>query len=385
MFKRKKWKYLILDEAHMIKNWKSQRWQVGWGGPGRGEHGATVARGCARSWSRRMCHDAAAALKWSSDPSITAHSSLLLSLITPPFPTPTPADPAQLQLQAAPAHHGHPAAERPHGALVPHALPHAAGAHPNATLPCFGVAVGRWVGVLAGVRGAAEDCEARPGAACTLFRSGLWALQAEPSDPTPRLPGPGAALPVTAGAAPPGPRLLQVFASHAQFKDWFSNPLTGMVEGSAEVGGSVGLRWVCGWARVCGLKPRAVHRPGPPLPPPSSPPCMSFIAALYEQPLCPLSQMNRAIVERLHAVLRPFLLRRLKKDVEKQLPQKHEHVVYCRWAAGGGGLHVRLSSVRCSAVRWLQPSTLCSAGGCIPLLKPFQACACSPARSSVAA
>ncbi|KFM26869.1 Helicase swr1 [Auxenochlorella protothecoides] len=66
----------------------------------------------------------------------------------------------------------------------------------------------------------------------------------------------------------------QVFASHAQFKDWFSNPLTGMVEGSAE--------------------------------------------------------MNRAIVERLHAVLRPFLLRRLKRDVEKQLPAKHEHVVYCR-------------------------------------------------------
>ncbi|KAL4852636.1 Protein PHOTOPERIOD-INDEPENDENT EARLY FLOWERING 1 [Chlorella vulgaris] len=66
----------------------------------------------------------------------------------------------------------------------------------------------------------------------------------------------------------------QVFGSHAQFKDWFSNPLTGMVEGSAE--------------------------------------------------------MNRAIVERLHAVLRPFLLRRLKKDVEKQLPQKHEHIIYCR-------------------------------------------------------
>lgn len=27
MFKRKHWRYLILDEAHMIKNWKSQRWQ----------------------------------------------------------------------------------------------------------------------------------------------------------------------------------------------------------------------------------------------------------------------------------------------------------------------------------------------------------------------
>jgi SNF2 family DNA or RNA helicase len=66
----------------------------------------------------------------------------------------------------------------------------------------------------------------------------------------------------------------QVFASHAQFKDWFSNPLTGMVEGSAEY--------------------------------------------------------NKAVVERLHTVLRPFLLRRLKKDVEKQLPAKHEHVVWCK-------------------------------------------------------
>ena len=29
-------------------------------------------------------------------------------------------------------------------------------------------------------------------------------------------------------------------------------------------------------------------------------------------------------------MLRPFLLRRLKADVEKQLPQKYEHVVMCR-------------------------------------------------------
>eukprot|EP00890_Picochlorum_soloecismus_P002969 jgi/Picsp_1/3673/NSC_06510-R1_swr1 complex snf2 family dna-dependent atpase len=66
----------------------------------------------------------------------------------------------------------------------------------------------------------------------------------------------------------------QVFGSHAQFKDWFSNPLTGMVEGSAEY--------------------------------------------------------NKAIIQRLHSVLRPFLLRRLKKDVEKQLPAKHEHVIRCK-------------------------------------------------------
>ena len=38
----------------------------------------------------------------------------------------------------------------------------------------------------------------------------------------------------------------------------------------------------------------------------------------------------QALVERLHSVLRPFLLRRLKRDVEKQLPGKHEHIIKCR-------------------------------------------------------
>jgi SNF2 family DNA or RNA helicase len=39
---------------------------------------------------------------------------------------------------------------------------------------------------------------------------------------------------------------------------------------------------------------------------------------------------GQALVERLHGVLRPFLLRRLKSEVEKQLPGKKEHVVRCR-------------------------------------------------------
>ena len=38
----------------------------------------------------------------------------------------------------------------------------------------------------------------------------------------------------------------------------------------------------------------------------------------------------KAIVSKLHRVLRPFLLRRLKADVEKQMPGKYEHVVYCK-------------------------------------------------------
>lgn len=65
-----------------------------------------------------------------------------------------------------------------------------------------------------------------------------------------------------------------VFASHRDFKDWFVNPVTGMIEGN--------------------------------------------------------DVYNPDLVQRLHKVLRPFLLRRLKKDVDKQLPKKVEHVILCK-------------------------------------------------------
>lgn len=39
---------------------------------------------------------------------------------------------------------------------------------------------------------------------------------------------------------------------------------------------------------------------------------------------------TRQTVSKLHQVLRPYLLRRLKADVEKQMPAKYEHIVYCR-------------------------------------------------------
>ena len=39
------------------------------------------------------------------------------------------------------------------------------------------------------------------------------------------------------------------------------------------------------------------------------------------------------IIKRLHKVLRPFLLRRLKKDVESELPDKVEKVITCRMSA----------------------------------------------------
>ena len=65
-----------------------------------------------------------------------------------------------------------------------------------------------------------------------------------------------------------------VFASHDDFRAWFANPLAGTVEEGTAV--------------------------------------------------------NRQLVGRLHGVLRPFLLRRLKADVEKGLPPKSEAVVRCR-------------------------------------------------------
>lgn len=45
----------------------------------------------------------------------------------------------------------------------------------------------------------------------------------------------------------------------------------------------------------------------------------------YEQDL-----ETKKTVGKLHQVLRPYLLRRLKADVEKQMPGKYEHIVYCK-------------------------------------------------------
>lgn len=65
-----------------------------------------------------------------------------------------------------------------------------------------------------------------------------------------------------------------LFQSHAEFKNWFSNPLIGMAEGKLDI--------------------------------------------------------DDRLTARLHAVLRPFILRRLKADVERSLPSKVEHIVKCR-------------------------------------------------------
>ncbi|KAI9303969.1 SNF2 family N-terminal domain-containing protein [Cunninghamella echinulata] len=43
-----------------------------------------------------------------------------------------------------------------------------------------------------------------------------------------------------------------------------------------------------------------------------------------------MTEESRNAIQKLHTVLRPYLLRRLKLDVERQMPAKYEHVMYCK-------------------------------------------------------
>jgi len=65
-----------------------------------------------------------------------------------------------------------------------------------------------------------------------------------------------------------------VFRSRKEFAYWFSNPMSNMIEGNAS--------------------------------------------------------RNDDVIKRLHGIIRPFVLRRLKKDVETQMPGKFEHIVKCQ-------------------------------------------------------
>lgn len=49
----------------------------------------------------------------------------------------------------------------------------------------------------------------------------------------------------------------------------------------------------------------------------------------FNQSMNQSQSLNMMVVQRLQSILRPFLLRRMKKDVEKQLPEKIEHIVKC--------------------------------------------------------
>ncbi|CAF4346248.1 unnamed protein product [Rotaria socialis] len=43
----------------------------------------------------------------------------------------------------------------------------------------------------------------------------------------------------------------------------------------------------------------------------------------------PSTETNDSLIKRLDTIIRPFVLRRLKTNVEKQMPKEHEHIVMC--------------------------------------------------------
>jgi len=66
------------------------------------------------------------------------------------------------------------------------------------------------------------------------------------------------------------------------------------------------------------------------------------------------SKLSEELVKRLHSIMRPFVLRRLKKDVAKQLPGKYEHEVPCRLSRRQQLLYEEFmarSSTRCLMTR----------------------------------
>lgn len=54
------------------------------------------------------------------------------------------------------------------------------------------------------------------------------------------------------------------------------------------------------------------------------------VDSILEQNKQVLDQEDQEQISKLHKVIRPYLLRRLKRDVEKQMPLKYEHVEFCR-------------------------------------------------------
>ncbi|CEP12838.1 hypothetical protein [Parasitella parasitica] len=75
------------------------------------------------------------------------------------------------------------------------------------------------------------------------------------------------------------------FANLKEFQEWFSHPVDRMIENNTQQ---------------------------------------------QQQQQAGMDEESRAAIQKLHTVLRPYLLRRLKADVERQMPEKHEHIVYCR-------------------------------------------------------
>jgi E1A-binding protein p400 len=56
---------------------------------------------------------------------------------------------------------------------------------------------------------------------------------------------------------------------------------------------------------------------------------LDWFGGPIEKALQANQEVHSGLLRKLHEILRPFVLRRLKKDVEKQLPEKKEVIIKC--------------------------------------------------------
>ncbi|KAJ2414380.1 swr1 complex component [Coemansia sp. RSA 2530] len=140
------------------------------------------------------------------------------------------------------------------------------------------------------------------------------------------------------------------FAGLDRFREWFSQPLEKLLAVRPEIAAPVGR----------GTSEKVAFN------------TTSFLQGSGEAEGSSMALTTQAeaqqAVQKLHTVLRPHILRRLKQDVETQLPDKTEHVVYCHLSKRQRLLYDDFMS-RSQTRETLQAGTYLGVMGCLMQLR----------------
>ncbi|KAJ2778232.1 swr1 complex component, partial [Coemansia linderi] len=140
------------------------------------------------------------------------------------------------------------------------------------------------------------------------------------------------------------------FAGLDRFREWFSQPLEKLLAVRPEIAAPVGR----------GTSEKVAFN------------TTSFLQGSGEAEGSSMALSTQAeaqqAVQKLHTVLRPHILRRLKQDVETQLPDKTEHVVYCHLSKRQRLLYDDFMS-RSQTRETLQAGTYLGVMGCLMQLR----------------
>ncbi|KAJ2664002.1 swr1 complex component [Coemansia sp. RSA 1200] len=111
------------------------------------------------------------------------------------------------------------------------------------------------------------------------------------------------------------------FAELDHFREWFSQPLEKLLAAQPDIAAPVGSG---GTGNVEFNTSLFLQGSGV-----ATSEGQSLPLSTPSSSLCTTQTEAQQAVQKLHTVLRPHILRRLKQDVETQLPNKVEHVIYC--------------------------------------------------------